>query len=268
MISINDIVVDEEFDSLLPELSSEEKLELSKSIEKDGFTDPIIVWLNHGTIVDGHNRFRIWKQFHEHDQNRVPDIIEKAFKDRDDVKEFMLRHQLARRNLTDASRVAVTLLLKPFLEKKASKNQSAAAAATNAKKSGNTLPANLPEASPVDVRKELSEVAGVSERTFAKAEAVLKSDNEEAKAAMLAPKSDPSRISIDKAYKQVKNVESTNTDKPGLKRWEQGASSLPEVREHAPEDDDPPAVFTLKQDWRRASKKDRRTFLKWAEENV
>jgi hypothetical protein len=99
-----------------------------------------------------------------------------AVDDRDSVIEWMLRHQLARRNLTDAQRIQVTLRLKPFIEKKAKESHAANSGNPKTKQPLVNLP-KVPET--VNTRKELAETAGVSEKTFAKAEAVLASDNEE-----------------------------------------------------------------------------------------
>lgn len=201
MISIHDISIDDELDALLPELSDSERLELAKSIANEGFREPLIVWLNHGVLVDGHNRYRIWKQFHEGEQDRTPEIVEKAFKDRDAVCEWMLRNQLARRNLTDAHRAKVTLLLKPYLEAKAKANMAAGGAKPKKAKEGL---ANLPTLTDtIDVREELAQLSGVSARNIAKVEKVLAEGTEEVKAKMLAPKSAPKddRLSIDAAYK-------------------------------------------------------------------
>ena len=60
----------------------------------------------------------------------------------------------------------------------------------------------------------------------------------------------------------VHDDESSATEQP--KKWVQGADSVPEVREHAPEDADSDNLFTLKQCWRKTSKKDRAKFLEWA----
>ena len=53
-------------------------------------------------------------------------------------------------------------------------------------------------------RYEVAKAAGVGHDTVRKVEAVLNSDNEEIKAAMLAPKSDPKHVSIHAAHEAVK----------------------------------------------------------------
>ena len=63
MLNIDDLVVDKEFDELLPVLTLEEFERLEQSILKNGMLDPIKVWEEPDTgkyiIIDGHNRYRI-----------------------------------------------------------------------------------------------------------------------------------------------------------------------------------------------------------------
>lgn len=85
--------IDAEFKALIPPLSDEERGLLEESIVAEGCRDPIVTWA--GVIVDGHNRYEICTEF------GVPfATVEREFEGREAVKEWMLRNQLARRNLT------------------------------------------------------------------------------------------------------------------------------------------------------------------------
>ena len=75
----------------------------------------VIVWLNHGVIVDGHNRHRIWRDVLDSDEDKAPEIREMAFADRIAVEEFMINRQLSRRNVSDAVQVKLALKLKPII---------------------------------------------------------------------------------------------------------------------------------------------------------
>ena len=161
--------VDDELESLLPPLSDDKNSEPLRSIAKDGFTDPIIVWLNHDIMVDGHNRHQIWRDVYARDEDKSPQIVEKHFATRDDMTEFMLDRQLVRRNLTDAMRGTLALLLKPMIEASAKQKQVAAGGDCT---SGRTCPLILAE-SIVETRKELATAAGVGVETVCKVEAVL-----------------------------------------------------------------------------------------------
>lgn len=252
MLSIADITIDAEFEALLPPLSEQENLELMRLIDAEGFREPVTVWLGHGLIVDGHNRYRIWRDLYRDDEDRCPDVVERHFADRDAVKEWIIRNQLARRNLTDAQRVQVALELKPFIEARALQRMKAGVSDPAPNLAQGTTKKRAPETDDI-----VAEAAGVSRGTIRKVETVLAKGDDDTKAAMLAPKSDPKHISISKAHKQ--------TVKP--ERYVEGAASVPKVRDTAPEDSDSDALFTLKRYWKRATKKDRVAFLKWVEDN-
>ena len=87
---------------ILPELrdlidlpSETEQKELEKSILREGIRDKIVVWLEKNAIIDGHNRYRIAKA-----HNVEFDIQPLSFSNIEDVKDWMISNQLARRNLT------------------------------------------------------------------------------------------------------------------------------------------------------------------------
>lgn len=65
MLKIDDLVIDKEFEELLPVLTPEEFERLEQSILKNGMLDPIKVWEEPDTgkyiIIDGHNRYKILK---------------------------------------------------------------------------------------------------------------------------------------------------------------------------------------------------------------
>jgi len=188
MLDLRDITVDNELKELLPPLAADELADLRESILRDGFTSPIIVWLNHGVLVDGHHRLEIWKNDLNGDDDKAPEIREQKFADKQQVIEWMLRNQLARRNLTDAQRVQIALKLKPIIEAKAKQNQIAGGGAVRKKSS-----------EPVRTMKVVAEVARVSEPRARQAEAVLKSGDDATKKAMLSGEK-----KINLAFKETK----------------------------------------------------------------
>ena len=174
-------------------------------MKRDGFTDPIIVWLGHGILIDGHNRHRVWRDELGGDEDKAPEMTEKHFATRDDVKEWMLRRQLSRRNLTDAMRVKIALMLKPMIAARAKENQRTAG---GDKFSGEKpLVATLPEA--VLTRNEIASAAGVSGRTVQKVETVLRRAADEIKSAMLSGKT-----TISSAYNTTVNATPRTKPKP------------------------------------------------------
>ena len=194
MLKLEDLVVDREFEELLPVFTPEEFERLEKSVVKNGMLDPIKVWEEPDTrkyiIIDGHNRYKILKKNNLDCPNwNIYTITETTLKNRDDVKRWMLEQQLGRRNLSDAEKYEIVQKFKSVFEQKAKKNQSL----------GGKGSANLPK---VDTRKEMAKATGVSEGTYRKMDVVMKSDNE-----ALKQKLRKKKISVYAAYKEVKSTD-------------------------------------------------------------
>lgn len=193
MLKIDDLIIDKEFEELLPVLTPEEFNRLEKSVVKNGMLDPIKVWEEPCTgkyiIIDGHNRYKILKKNNLVCPNwNIYTITETTLKTRDDVKRWMLEQQLGRRNLSEAEKYEIVQKFKSVFEQKAKKNQSL----------GGKGSTNLPK---VDTRKEMAKATGVSEGTYRKMDIVMKSDNEDLKQKLREKK-----VSVDSAYKEVKST--------------------------------------------------------------
>lgn len=96
---MTELRIDPEFRDKIPPLTEAEFDQLKENILNDGEVyEPICVW--NGTIVDGHNR---WKIVQEHPEipYRTKDM---NFTDKWEAFEWMYRKQLGRRNLTDEQR--------------------------------------------------------------------------------------------------------------------------------------------------------------------
>lgn len=93
------ITIDPEFKNLLRPLSEEEYSTLQASILDEGCRDPIVLWKQDdgsAILVDGHNRYEICEEL------MLPwKHCFRKFKDRGEVIAWIIRTQLARRNLTD-----------------------------------------------------------------------------------------------------------------------------------------------------------------------
>ena len=88
--------IDPEFRDKIPPLTDAEFEQLRENILNDGEVyEPIVVW--DGTIVDGHNRYKIVRE-HPEIPFRVKDM---NFADKWEAFEWMYKKQLGRRNLTD-----------------------------------------------------------------------------------------------------------------------------------------------------------------------
>lgn len=202
-IDIKDLVIDEEFEKLLPVLTLEESEKLENSILQYGMLDPIKIWQDPDTgewiIIDGHNRYNILKK-HNIDWHYWQDYkIMAELETREDVKQWMLEQQLGRRNLSDAEKYEIVQKFKSVFQKKAKENQSL----------GGKGLANLPK---VDTRKEMAKAIGVLEGTYRKLDTVMQSGNEELKQQLREKK-----VSTDKAYQEIKNPKKEESVTPEQK---------------------------------------------------
>ena len=110
---------------------------------------------------------------------------------KEEVMEWMLDIQLGRRNLSHIQRIAVTEKYIPIYEKQAQENQSKAGGDKKSKSYQKSLTENLPQAISSKERnpttdKKLSDIAGVSEKTYRMGAKVLNSDNEDIKQRVLS----------------------------------------------------------------------------------
>ena len=96
---LDELVVDPEFESVIPPLTELEFDQLQKNIldDKEVF-HPIIVWNN--IIIDGHNRYKILKE-----HQSLPFRIKKLdFADRYEAIAWICKNQIGRRNLSDTQK--------------------------------------------------------------------------------------------------------------------------------------------------------------------
>lgn len=90
------ILIMPELRDFLDILTPEERKELREELIADGGArDPIVIWKETGVIADGHNRYAICMA-----ENLKFTTVEKSFENIDAVKDWMIRNQLGRRNLT------------------------------------------------------------------------------------------------------------------------------------------------------------------------
>jgi len=154
------LIIDTEFHSLIPPLSSEECAGLEASILAEGCRDAVLVWLYDSQllIVDGHNRYEICTKHNLPYETRTM-----FFDSRELAKEWIIRNQFSRRNLSLFQRSELALQLKPLIEVRAKENQG-----TRTDISQNSAESLIP----VDTREELAKVAGVSHDTISRVEKI------------------------------------------------------------------------------------------------
>lgn len=169
------IAIDKEFRSLIPPLTQEEYAGLEKSILDEGCRDAIVVWEEHEVhyddltgytdviphspvIIDGHNRYEICTR------HNIPfNTVYADLPDRDEVKLWMMKNQLARRNLNDFQRIEITYKCEDAVKRKARERQESTQFGGGGKISTTDGKA----------RDELGAMAGVSGKTYDHAVAVM-----------------------------------------------------------------------------------------------
>ena len=153
--ALYELKISESLEHLMPPLSDTELRLLRASLISEGCRDPLVTW--NGTLVDGHNRYAIC---HEHG---IPfNCVEMQFADEAEARRWIIRNQLARRNLPDYVKCEMVLPLEAELKAEAEKRMLAG------KKAHADPVENFPQGQ-AKTRTVLADIAGVSDRTFDKA---------------------------------------------------------------------------------------------------
>lgn len=188
--------IDQEFKNLIPPLTFDERTGLKENLMKNGCLDSIKTW--NGVIVDGHNRYDICTES-KLDFN----TDELSFKDKNDVKIWMIRQQLDKRNVNDYIRTSLCLKMEGIYQEKAKANQKLSAKIgdlSNPKKT-NSVQQNSakPKIKPIETRKEIAKEAGVSHDTVSKVKYIEDKATEEQKEELAENKT-----SIHRVYTELK----------------------------------------------------------------
>ncbi len=89
------VIIDDEFQSLIPPLTDEELSGLEENLLRDGCIDPLIVWAEQCILLDGHNRKAICDRYGiDYELHTV------SLPDRAAAADWIDTHQLGRRNLS------------------------------------------------------------------------------------------------------------------------------------------------------------------------
>ena len=97
-----DITIDKEFENLIRPLAKKEREELRVSLSRCGLLSPLIVWKTGGKtiLVDGHNRLSLWKEHKGFNEEYELKTHELPFSSKGVAKEWIIKNQLGRRNLS------------------------------------------------------------------------------------------------------------------------------------------------------------------------
>lgn len=184
------IGIEKEFKTLIPPLTPEEKNQLEQNIVADGCRDPLVVW--GGILVDGHNRYEICTRLN------IPFTTkEMPFEDRSHATEWIIKNQFGRRNLVPYVRTQLALKLESEYAARAKENKTISGEIYG--RGGEKVPQiSAKPINPIDTRKEIAKIAGVSHDTVAKVKKIESFATAETKASLAT-----GEISINQAHKEI-----------------------------------------------------------------
>lgn len=184
------VIIDPEFQSLIPPLSHDEYKQLEENCKRDGILDSLKVW--HGILIDGHNRHRIAEEW---DLNY--EICEIERPNRDAVKAWIAKNQLGRRNVDDLTKIELARIAKPEIVKEAQKRKEEGNV-KGGKSDTKSCPTSRKEKRNNSTAHKLAKAAGMSEEKFRQGETILDSGNQEIIDAVRS-----GEISVHNGYQQV-----------------------------------------------------------------
>lgn len=152
-----ELKIDPEFEKMIPPLTDAEFKQLRDNILEDGeILNPIITW--QGFVVDGHNRFKILQE-----NPSIPyKTHEMIFLNRYEVKEWICKNQLGRRNITNEQRLRLIGQMQ--------ENRKKAVGEHKGNQYSKKMELGQNEPIPKSTAAQIAEEVGVSESTVKRAE--------------------------------------------------------------------------------------------------
>lgn len=165
--------VDDEFATLIPPLTDEERRQLESNLVNDGCRDALVVWREEGLLLDGHHRLQICEQ-----RGIAYKVTEISLSDRLEAKIWIRQSQAGKRNLSDSQRAMNAAALAELLGERAKRERARLGGHA---KHGTKPPACLEAAAVCKQPKTTSRAAvargaRVSERKVRQAQEVRKAD--------------------------------------------------------------------------------------------
>ncbi len=171
-----DIIINPEYERIVPKLSDQEFQSLKESIKNSGLHVPLTINQN-GILLDGHHRYKACQEL-----GLTPDVQEKCFNDPLQEKLFVIDVNLERRQLNDYQRSKLFFSKKSILDQIAERNQKAKLPQTGQKGfqpvSSNQLEVIGTDRGIIDI---LAEDAGVSHETMRRVQIIEERGTEEQK---------------------------------------------------------------------------------------
>jgi ParB-like chromosome segregation protein Spo0J len=227
------------FANVFPMLSDTELADMAADIKCRGLLNPIITL--DGEILDGRNRLRACEL-----AEVKPSFVE--YSGTDPLAD-VLSWNLHRRQLDQSQRASVALTVKPLFEEQARQRQ--------VEGGKNKDVANLPQAEKGRSRDHAAEVCGVSPRLVQSAQYVRDHDPEafeEVKAGTLT---------VNAAVQQIKQAAQEKEEQRYIDPLSKGVNTKDVDKDP---DADNEIIMGLRRYWRKATKKEKASFLAWTKE--
>ncbi len=176
----SEIVIDPEFQKLIPALTPEERKGLEASLIADGCISPLVVWFKHNILLDGHNRHAICLK---HDiECEVHEIV---LESRDDAKAWIIKNQLGRRNLDESQRAMLAARLKDVFAHAAKDRQKQHGGTAPGRPKDETLVSDLTQVNAGRAREQAAAAMNVSSGLVHAAEKVISDGTESLQQAVM-----------------------------------------------------------------------------------
>lgn len=191
---VYDLKINPKFEKVAPPLATTEDQILTDDLRENGCQFPIIVW--NGTIVDGHNRYRICHKY------GIPFAIEEMeFANERKAIVWIIKNQLGRRNMKLFQRCEMVI---PYEEDIKEELEEQRKDKISAYRSGDETVA--PGTTVLKSRDILAKMAGVSTSTFRRVKTIVRLADEETK-----QKLRDEEIGIKPVYNQLIEKENKNS---------------------------------------------------------
>lgn len=192
------VTIDKEFRTLITPHTEEEFAGLEALCLKYGIQDSLKTW--NGILIDGHNRYEIAEK---HGLEFKTEEME--FSNRDDVKLWIIKNQLGRRNLSKIDEIRLREREHEILAREAEKKVGGRPSKADKKSCPVTRQGKRENSTDYKIAKEI----GMSEDTYRKGKAILESGDQE-----IIDKVRKRELSINKAYREVKGLPPKKNPQP------------------------------------------------------
>jgi len=195
------LITIKEFKDYLPQMEEDLYFQLRDDIKTNGMHDPILYCELRGgekLVLEGHTRLQVAIELKITGDSLKSEPITEPFESINDMKLWMVKHQVQRRNLSPVQKLQLALLSKDTIEEKARENLS---------KGGREIEVD----EHIDTAQEIAKLAGVSRATATRYISVIEKAPEK-----VTQKLHAGDISIFDAYRRINRTKKTRSNLPDL----------------------------------------------------